>query len=49
MLFPGDSRGCVDVYKIIGVDLTPDMTRDEQIERLRKAVMTDDREGRTAA
>eukprot|EP00903_Cladosiphon_okamuranus_P013687 g12746.t1 len=45
----GDSRGCVDVYKIVGVDLTPDMTRDEQVERLRKAVMTDDREGRAAA
>ena len=37
------------MYKIVGVDLSPDMTRDEQMERLRKAVMTDDREGRAAA
>ncbi|CAM9505909.1 unnamed protein product [Scytosiphon promiscuus] len=41
----GDSRGCVDVYKIVGVDLTPDMTREEQMERLRKCVMTADKDG----
>jgi len=46
--FAGDSRGYVDVYKIVGVDLTPDITREEQVERLRQAVMTTDREGSTS-
>lgn len=41
----GDSRGCVDVYKIVGVDLTPDATREEQVERLRKSVTPADVEG----
>lgn len=44
----GDSRGYVDVYKIVGVDLTPDMTREEQVERLRQSVMTTDHEGSTS-
>lgn len=45
LLLAGDSRGCVDVYKVVGVDLTPRATREEQNERLLKAVLTADAEG----
>lgn len=38
----------MDVYKIVGVDLTPDMTREEQVERLRQSVMTTEHEGSTS-
>ena len=34
----GDNRGCVDVYKIVGLDLMPEATREEQVERLHKAL-----------
>lgn len=40
-LVAGDSRGCVDVYKIVGVDLMPGAIREEQAQRLR-AVLTSD-------
>lgn len=40
----GDSRGCVHVYKIVGVDLSPAASKEEQARRLRRAVLKSDTE-----